>query len=168
MFPNDIDGGLPGRLGQRSRVMQMPDAPAHLGPCWRAMTGRADGYYQITKFTDDTVRGYFDGDKAWIYVHRWALEVKLGRQIRPDYESDHLCFTRDCFRPDHLEEVTLAENRQRRRGRRPGPTKQRGETCRHGHPWTLYGKINTQGMMICTECAKEAARRYAAKRNRAA
>jgi hypothetical protein len=50
-------------------------------------------------------------------VHRVVFEALLGA-IPPQLEIDHLCFTRCCVNPDHLEAVTGRENRRRAGARR--------------------------------------------------
>ena len=49
-------------------------------------------------------------------VHRLAL-LLLGVDLT-DLEVDHLCRTRNCVRPEHLEPVTVAQNRLRKTGQR--------------------------------------------------
>lgn len=72
-----------------------------LGPCWLWDAALINGgYAQIT----------VGGVKRM--VHRVAHELWIG-PIPDGYEVDHLCFVRHCFRPEHLEAVTLAENRRR-------------------------------------------------------
>jgi hypothetical protein len=73
-----------------------------LGPCW-LWTGhvREDGYAKIR------LGGKQDGDD---YVHR----VSYG-PVPDDMELDHLCKTRHCLNPGHLEVVTREVNAERRR-----------------------------------------------------
>lgn len=47
-------------------------------------------------------------------AHRW-LYTQLVGPIGEGMEIDHLCRTKLCVRPDHLEPVTHAENRKRGR-----------------------------------------------------
>ncbi len=51
-------------------------------------------------------------DRKHSYVHRWAYEQTVG-PIPDGYEIDHTCFTKLCVNPDHLEAVTVGENRRR-------------------------------------------------------
>ena len=46
-------------------------------------------------------------------VHRYAYELLVG-QIPDGLQLDHLCKVRHCVNPDHLEQVTGAENTRRR------------------------------------------------------
>ena len=59
-----------------------------------------------------TVRGYghvwIDG--RLVYVHRLALETKLGRPLAPGMESLHTCDAPSCFEPAHLFEGTQGDN----------------------------------------------------------
>lgn len=64
--------------------------------------------------------GYFDKG----YAHRWSYEHMVA-PIPSDLELDHLCRTRNCVNPYHLEPVTHAENHRRRRGIKIGPRKWR-------------------------------------------
>jgi len=50
-------------------------------------------------------------DKAQtIGVHRWIVELTLGRRLRPDQVIMHLCDNRLCYRYDHLRVGTIKEN----------------------------------------------------------
>lgn len=44
------------------------------------------------------------------YLHRWALEQKLGRPIKPGYQALHLCDVSNCIEPTHIVEGTQARN----------------------------------------------------------
>lgn len=66
--------------------------------CWR-WTGAKNhkGYGHIK------IRGHM------IKAHRWAYE-HLVAPLLPDITIDHLCHTRDCVNPAHMEPVTRSEN----------------------------------------------------------
>lgn len=61
--------------------------------------------------------GHFGVSGKTTYVHRFAFQHFVG-PIPDGYEIDHLCCVSNCVRPDHLEAVTLRENRGRRDKRR--------------------------------------------------
>jgi hypothetical protein len=58
--------------------------------------------------------GVFNKKGEWEYVHRLALEMKLGRPIGPGLQAGHARTPGGhepaCCNPDHLREVTRSEN----------------------------------------------------------
>lgn len=91
------------------------------------------------------------GGKAH-YAHRVAYELSVG-PIPPGFEVDHLCYTRLCVRPDHLEAVTPRENRVRARARI--------QACPKGHAYdeaNTYHRIDRPGRQ-CKQCRREGMRR---------
>lgn len=98
-----------------------------------------------------------------VYAHRWAYEQVKG-PIPDGLELDHLCRTRNCVNPDHLEPVTHAENHERRAGFKTGPYNV-GDSCKRGHPRTPENTgINVYGYRYCRPCARAVSARCAAKR----
>ena len=73
-----------------------------------------------------------DGKK--FYVHRLMYEWFVG-PIPPGFHVDHLCRTRHCAAPAHLEAVTELENH-----RRAGHKNRGKERCKRGH---LFDEANT-------------------------
>lgn len=70
------------------------------GDCWR-WTGQhsKDGY------------GYFTVSKrVEARAHRWAWENVAGLEIPQGHVLDHVCQTRDCVRPGHLQTLTAKEH----------------------------------------------------------
>jgi hypothetical protein len=111
--------------------------------------------------------------------HRFAYQDQVG--IIPEgFEVDHLCLVRNCVRDDHLEAVTVQENRLRRdrKARFNVPTNlkplpiipvkpiqppkpDRTKFCKNGHEYAIVGRrVNGfrrdtgKRMYTCNECRK--------------
>ena len=67
-------------------------------------------------------------------AHRVVYESEVG-PIPDGLEIDHLCRTRCCVNPAHLEPVTAKEN-ARRRPPMEHKFQKLSEVCRNGHPRT--------------------------------
>lgn len=109
-----------------------------LGPCW-LWTGRK------------TDRGYAAfGDN--IRAHRYAYKFCVG-DIPEGLEPDHLCRTRHCVEPFHLELVTHRENTLR--GEATPAVNARKTHCLAGHPFdeTNTGR-QTNGGRRCRTCQR--------------
>lgn len=83
--------------------------------CWKFDTNRIDGYATLS----------FGGRTR--VAHRVAYEALVG-PIGDGLELDHLCKTRNCVRPSHLEPVTPLVNTSRARNWNRDKTH-----CRRGH-----------------------------------
>ena len=72
--------------------------------------------------------------------------------MRDGYVPDHLCQVRHCITPEHLEEVTQAENARR--------VSDRMETCQSGkHKWVPENWMHLKsGHKRCKPCAQEASK----------
>lgn len=96
------------------------------------------------------------------YMHRVSYETHKGA-ITKGLTLDHLCKTRNCCNPDHLEPVTLQENISR------GNYAWRITLthCKHGHEFTVENTVfrPTGGRKggprrNCRECGRIAQRAY--------
>lgn len=104
---------------------------------------------------------------AWFNVdgtpqlgHRVAYEMLVG-PIPEWLTLDHLCRNRACVNPEHLEPVTLAENK--RRGESPAAINARKTHCPQGHPYDEENThVTTEGYRDCRTCARERHRQIAA------
>lgn len=75
-------------------------------PCWlweggTSGDGRGGEYGRVT----------IDGGTVAVHIAMWTNENGL---IPPRKQLDHLCRSRNCCRPSHLELVTHKENQRRR------------------------------------------------------
>src|SRR6478735_7740709 len=78
------------------------------------------------------------------------------------YEVDHVCRTRNCVNPLHLEAVPIAENRRRKIGHVKLKSR-----CPRGHPYrgrNLYVNPRT-GKRHCRECMRVANRQLRASKS---
>jgi hypothetical protein len=87
-------------------------------------------------------------------AHRLLFMLSRG-EIPPGTELDHLCRTRLCVHPLHLEPVDHSENV--RRGTSPAARQSRQNSCRSGHP---FDGVSKRGRRTCSVCARAYARRY--------
>lgn len=117
-------------------------------PCWE-WTGCLDsgGYGQFS----------WNGKK--VLVHRFSYELSMGFTIPTGLEIDHLCKTRKCVNPSHLEVVTKTENLSRGNGAHKNQNT--GTTiCRRGHKFTPENTVlyHGSGKRACRICKNHGAR----------
>jgi hypothetical protein len=118
-----------------------------------------DGCWRWQGKINDRGRGYGDftfkvaGKPVTVPAHRYAYELWVGF-IAPGMQIDHVwprCKYTDCVRPDHLEQVTPAENTRRYLASLTH--------CRAGHPFAEFGVQGITGWR-CQECARIKNRRH--------
>lgn len=122
--------------------------------CWLwtgCITSR--GYGQIRNETDRRV-----------VAHRVAYELLVG-PIPEGLTLDHLCRTRACVNPAHLDPVTMRENILR--GEAPAASHARQTHCKRGHEFTeanTYRRRDHHGRQ-CRACTRARSKRlyHAAK-----
>ncbi len=95
-------------------------------------------------------------------AHRFAYEDYIG-PIPDGLEIDHLCKTRSCVNPEHLEPVTHAENIARGDYKTPNHRNLRKTHCPKGHPFSgenliIERKKDGGERRRCRECVKEMVR----------
>ncbi len=94
---NFLDDRIPARFW--ANVIPEPNSG-----CWLWLGSLNGGYGQIIR----------DGKN--IRAHRWTYEIAYG-PMPSGLETDHLCRTRSCCNPLHLEAVTHQENMARSVGK---------------------------------------------------
>ena len=84
-------------------------------------------------------------------IHRITFEHYKDQQIPQGMQADHLCRTRNCCNPDHIEIVTPSENTMRQ-----DHAERRKTECPNGH---TYDETNTRrtsnGKRVCRACDRE-------------
>lgn len=129
----------PGRI-ERSWFWGRIDAS---GDCWEWQGSISTGGYGQISYLG----------KHWP-THRlvWTMLVA---DIGKGMQLDHLCMNALCCNPDHLEEVTKAENMARMR-----KSKGRGHErkCHRGH--TLRWVEDSRGKTVCQACVTERVREH--------
>ena len=125
------------------------------GECWLwPGSCNDDGYGLIRAGASSPQR------RGYVLVHRVVYEHLVGA-IPEGLVSDHLCRTRNCANPDHIELVSNKENILR--GASFSAVNARKTHCPSGHPYSGRNlKVTYRGWRICKVCrAKEARRRRA-------
>lgn len=93
-------------------------------------------------------------NKKHITVHRLAYTLAVG-EIPAGLVIDHLCRTRACINPSHLEPVLQAENVHR--GDRMGPYT---TECKNGHPLSGENLRKQGNRYTCRTCNNAYMRAY--------
>ena len=116
--------------------------------CWLWTGGKNDhGYGQIG------VGSQRDGTRGMGYAHRLSYEWANG-PIPRGLQIDHLCHTRGCVRPDHLEAVDRKTNLLRSSG--ITAVNARKTHCPRAHPYDLFNThIRPDGGRVCRTCTGE-------------
>lgn len=93
---------------------------------------------------------FWDGNRQ-VSAHRWAYEALVG-PIPEGLVLDHLCRTRHCVNPDHLEPVTPRENVMR--GNTLAAKRASQVSCHRGHPYDEKSTDSADGRRRCRACKK--------------
>lgn len=123
--------------------------------------GRGDCWiWQATR--DQNGYGMFKAEHS-TRAHQWSYRNLVG-PVPEGFVLDHLCRTRSCVNPAHLEPVTSQENLARGWGRRL--RNGMANECINGHPYTPENTYihPTSDQKICRTCSGESRARYAEKR----
>jgi hypothetical protein len=125
--------------------------------CWLWLGGHSnEGYGQFSQS-----HGF--EKRRTLLAHRVSYDLLVG-SVPTGLHLDHLCRTRGCVNPAHLEPVTCRENLLR------GATLQaqnaRKTHCIHGHPFTpentYVPPLRRNGLRACRQCRQDQRRRAAA------
>lgn len=127
----------------------MPDTPPPNTPCLEWIGAKSAGGY-----------GYVNAGGKGMLIHRMVIEAVIG-PIPDGLHVDHLCRNRACYRFDHLELVTPAENTRRGDAGLHMKEMPPKTHCPNGHEFTQENTyINPYGTKICRICRQANIRRY--------
>ncbi|MGJ5736690.1 HNH endonuclease [Streptomyces caniscabiei] len=129
-----------------SKVDKDGPIPKHrieLGPCWLWKACKDSSGYGSFRYQGRTTS-----------AHRFSYVVLAGGTIPDGLQLDHLCRTRHCVRPDHLEPVTPQENILRSEA--PSAANARKTHCARGHEFNEQNTYTTWcGGRGCRVCNRE-------------
>jgi hypothetical protein len=91
-------------------------------------------------------------DRGNEYAHRVSY-LHFKGPIPDGLQIDHLCRTRSCVNPDHLELVTCTENLLR--GKTVTAAHAAKTHCPEGHPYAGDNLIIDEGSRRCRKCRNE-------------
>ena len=119
--------------------------------CWLWTGSINENGYGLFKVSGKTMKS-----------HRVAYET-YNRPIETGNVIDHLCKVRNCVKPDHLEQVSQAENLYR--GNTIASVNRLKKYCINGHEFTedntIIRKNNTRN---CRKCINLLKKKYRARR----
>lgn len=125
-----------------------------------------DGFVNPNGYGQRTVR--VQGRNRTIQAHRLAYELFVG-PVPIGLELDHLCRTRSCVRPDHLEAVSHAENVRRGESAAASTAAAAARThCRRGHALRsdnvrVHRGADGYERRYCLACARVRKQEYEAR-----
>ena len=93
--------------------------------------------------------GQFRYDNKRVLAHRFSYERHIGK-IPIGLQIDHLCRTRACVNPAHMEPVTCRENILR--GSSIQAMNARKTHCSQGHPFDAANTGFVSGRRVCLSC----------------
>lgn len=94
---------------------------------------------------------YVSGQHPTAHSVAWVLDTGLDLPV--GIVVDHLCRTRSCVNPEHLEAVTYRENTLRGNATGNGEHNRRKTECPRGHPYAGENLITTKRGRDCRTCA---------------
>jgi len=106
-----------------------------------------EGCWEFTGTINAGGYGVIGIQNTKLYAHRLAYAVFVGK-LDDRMVIDHLCRNRKCVNPEHLEQVTNAENLSRgeKGGVKPKPA------CGRGHEFTEANTYMYRNQRKCKTC----------------
>lgn len=117
LVPTPCECGCGELAGRRARYVRGHRARRPLADRFWEKVAKSPECWLWTGHTNEKGYGYASVNRRHVGAHRVSWELHHG-PIPDGLEIDHLCFTRACVRPDHLEPVTHLENLRRAQARK--------------------------------------------------
>lgn len=131
----------------------------------RVTRDAASGCWLFTGYLNNDGYGHIAVEGRFFGAHRLSYELARG-PIPDGLHLDHLCKTRNCVNPDHLEPVTAHENW--RRGASPTLANSLKVECVNGHEFdvanTYVDTSRGRDVRVCRACNRAAVARYKARK----
>ena len=112
---------------------------------WRKVDRSGDCWIWTGRIAPNGYGHFAVKDIRTTTAHRWAYEYTLGT-IPAGHVLDHLCRTKACVRPDHLDPVPQRENLRR------GQHNMNKTHCPRGHPYDEQNTRHAAGRRHCRAC----------------
>jgi hypothetical protein len=100
---------------------------------------------------NDKGYGMFWLNGRYVRAHRFFYMIFKGA-LDSSLVIDHLCKNTLCVNPNHLEQVTQAENVRRGSAGKINNSQARKTNCPKGHE---YSRLNKSGHRLCGKCRSE-------------
>lgn len=117
------------------------------------------GCWLWTSYRNRKGYGRVSLDGRIVKAHRVSLVAHLGRDITPGWTLEHLCAVKACVYPEHLAEMTSAENSRAATATTFQAVESRRLTCIRGHslldPANLVPSAAAKGGRNCLTCQRE-------------
>lgn len=130
---------------------------------WSGAIEGERGCWVWQRSLSDTGYGRIVNNGQAVGIHRLAYELAIG-PIPEGLVIDHLCFTRSCINPEHLEPVTHKENTLRGSGVTAYNANRK--YCVKGHAYDEENTHYHQGRRYCRICVKNTRDRMRARQRR--
>ena len=138
------------RVRRRSRVGTKKDRPSTLQRFWTKIIDIGDCLIWIGA-KNPKGYGIFHNGFKHMAAHRFAYEQTKG-PIPAGLQVDHLCRTRACMNPEHMEAVTNRENTLRGTG--PTSINAKKTECKRGHKFDKENTVPVKGGRACLACRR--------------
>lgn len=130
---------------------------------WEKVTKHQEGCWEWTGAINGHGYGHIKIEGRMVPAHRVAYEF-LVNPIPEGLDLDHLCRTRHCVRPTHLEPVTRRTNILR--GKNFSAHYARQTHCKRGHEFTPENTYEWGTSRHCRTCRRERDRQSRLQRRR--